>query len=124
MAIRVLIGEDAAGFAVLARAWLEEDPQLEVVAVANTAADAIEAAGRLTPDVILLDRTLPDAVDVDAVVHALRGVTPDSAIVLMSSMPADVLAHDAQRVGAQASIPKTAQAHELREAVRNAGRPR
>jgi DNA-binding NarL/FixJ family response regulator len=119
--ITVLICEDAPGFAVLARSWLDEDPQLDVVGVVHTAADAVAAAQRLTPAVILLDRTLPDGPSVDAVVDRLRAVTPASEIVLMSSLPADQLARDAERVGATASIPKMAQAHELRDVVRGAG---
>jgi DNA-binding NarL/FixJ family response regulator len=123
MAIRVLICEDAAGFALLARAWLDEDPQITVVGVAGTAAAAIADAQRLVPDVILLDRTLPDAVAVDEVVAGLRDATPASAIVLMSSLPADQLAGDARRVGAQASVPKTARAQELRAAIHRVVQP-
>ncbi len=121
MAIRVLICEDAPGFSVLARTWLDEDPELDVVGIASTAQDAVDATRRLDPNVILLDRTLPDAVDVDEVVRRLRTAAPTTSIVLMSSLPPDQLASDAKRVGACASVPKTARADELREVVRTAG---
>jgi DNA-binding NarL/FixJ family response regulator len=117
MAIRVLICEDAPGFALLARSWLDEDPQLTVVGLAQTAAEAVGDAQQLAPDIVLLDRTLPDAAGVDEVVARLRDASPASAIVLMSSLPADQLACDAARVGAQASVPKTALAQELRDVI-------
>jgi DNA-binding NarL/FixJ family response regulator len=119
---RVLICEDAPGFSVLARAWLNEDQGLDVVGTAQTAAEAVALAGELRPDVVLLDRTLPDASDALDVVAQLRGASPGVAIVLMSSMPADQLAAEAKRVGAQAWVPKAARAEDLREAVHRAFR--
>jgi len=119
----VLICEDAPGFAVLASAWLNDDPLLEVAGVAHTGVDAVAQARALHPDVILLDRTLPDAPDVAALVAALRDSAPSGAIVLMSSMAPDDLAAEALRLGAEASVSKMTQAHELCAVVRAAASP-
>jgi DNA-binding NarL/FixJ family response regulator len=116
----VLICDDAVGFSVMARAWLSAEPDLEVVGIAHTAAEAVEMAERQRPTVIVLDRILPDVGGVDEVVADLRRCAPGSAIVLTSSLPEAHLARDAQRVGADAAFPKAASSQALIAAVAEA----
>ncbi len=116
----VLICDDAVGFSVLARAWLNADPELTVVGIVHTAAEALSEAERQQPSIIVLDRMLPDVDGVDGVVEDLRGRSPDSAIVLTSSLPEALLMADAERVGADATFPKSAPGAELLAAVADA----
>jgi DNA-binding NarL/FixJ family response regulator len=60
---------------------------------------------------------LPDVDGVDTVVEDLRNRSPDSAIVLTSSLPEALLVADAERVGADATFPKAAPAAGLLAAV-------
>jgi DNA-binding NarL/FixJ family response regulator len=113
----ILICDDAVGFAVLARAWLNADPELTVVGIAHTAAEALSEAELHQPSIIVLDRMLPDVDGVDTVVEDLRNRSPDSAIVLTSSLPEALLVADAERVGADATFPKAAPAAGLLAAV-------
>jgi DNA-binding NarL/FixJ family response regulator len=77
----VLIVDDHAGFRASARALLEADG-FDVVGEAANAAEALRAAARLRPRVVLLDIQLPD-VDGIAVARLLAGT--GSAVVLISS---------------------------------------
>jgi len=77
--LTVLIVDDHSGFRSFARAVLEAEG-FEVVGEADDAASAIAAAGRLRPQVVLLDIQLPD-IDGFEVAERLSG-EPHSPAVL------------------------------------------
>ncbi len=85
--IRVLIVDDHATFRADARSLLEAGGYV-VTGEAQDAAEAVCAARRLCPDVILLDVQLPDR-DGFKVVDDLACQSPASMIVLISSRRAD-----------------------------------
>src|SRR3954447_8692242 len=80
MAATVLIVDDHAGFRLSARRILEADGY-EVVGEARDGRQAIEAARRLRPKIVLLDVNLPD-VDGFEVARELSAHSPSPAIVL------------------------------------------
>jgi len=82
----VLIVDDHASFRGLAKRLLTSGG-FEVVGEAADAAEAIAAAGQLTPDVVLLDIQLPD-MDGFGVAAALAGQHQPPAVVLVSSRSA------------------------------------
>jgi DNA-binding NarL/FixJ family response regulator len=97
----VLIVDDHAGFRRAARALLEAEGYAVVDEVA-TGREALEAALRLHPDLVLLDVGLPD-VDGLEVCRRLQG--RGSMIVLTSSRDASDYP-SVDRVGARGFIPK------------------
>jgi DNA-binding NarL/FixJ family response regulator len=97
----VLIVDDHAGFRRAARALLEAEG-FEVVAESATGAEALEAAGRLRPELVLLDVGLPD-LDGLEVARRLMGTGP--VVVLTSSRDATDYP-SADRVGARGFIAK------------------
>jgi DNA-binding NarL/FixJ family response regulator len=70
-------------FRELLGAMLEAEDLLEVVAVAGSAREGIEACERLRPDILLLDLALPDRNGV-AVAHALAECHPAARTVIVS----------------------------------------
>ena len=81
----LLIVDDHAGFRSSARALLEADGRLVVVGEAGTGTEAITAAHRLQPDIVLLDIALPD-IDGFAVCESIMtGETLHPIVVLTSS---------------------------------------
>jgi DNA-binding NarL/FixJ family response regulator len=81
----MLIVDDHAGFRSSARALLEADGRLVVVGEAGTGTEAIAAAHRLRPDIVLLDIALPD-IDGFAVCESIMsGETAHPIVVLTSS---------------------------------------
>jgi DNA-binding NarL/FixJ family response regulator len=97
----VLIVDDHAGFRRAARALLEAEGYV-VVAESATGGEALEAAGRLHPQVVLLDVGLPD-LDGLEVCRRLQG--SGSVIVLTSSRDASDYP-SVHHVGARGFIPK------------------
>ncbi len=83
MSSSVLIVDDHKGFRVWARAFLEAQGY-RVVGEAADGAEALSAAGRLRPDVVLLDVHLPD-LDGFEVARRVAEVPEAPAVVLVSS---------------------------------------
>ncbi|MEA2717873.1 MAG: hypothetical protein QOI99_2190 [Actinomycetota bacterium] len=82
--MRLLVVDDDADYRLLVSMALVGCPDVELVGEVATADDAIEAAGRLQPDLVLLDLLLPDLVanrGGTAVVGGLREVSPGAAVV-------------------------------------------
>jgi DNA-binding NarL/FixJ family response regulator len=79
----VLLVDDHQGFRLEAGRLLR-DAGFDVVGEAEDAADALRAATRLTPDLILLDIALPDGSGLD-LVAPLRVAAPTARVVLISS---------------------------------------
>ncbi|WP_312869082.1 response regulator transcription factor [Amycolatopsis pithecellobii] len=65
--IRLLLVEDHAQVAMALDAAFETVPDIELVARAKGISDAVPAAGEHQPDVVLLDRRLPDGDGIDAI---------------------------------------------------------
>ena len=86
MAATVLIVDDHPSFRQSARALLESDGW-EVVGEAADGRSALDAAGELGPDLVLLDVQLPD-LDGFEVAHRLRSNAPAPSVVMTSSRDA------------------------------------
>lgn len=86
MGLSVLIVDDHAAFRSFARALLESEG-FDVVCEAADAASALEAAGRLRPEVVLLDVQLPD-VDGFTLAELLSEQADPPQVVLVSSRDA------------------------------------
>jgi DNA-binding NarL/FixJ family response regulator len=104
MARTVLIVDDHAPFRAVARALL----QLEGFAVVGEAADALsalEAVGRLRPDVVVLDIQLPD-LDGFEVARRLAQAGDPPVIVLVSSRDSSAYRRRLADSPARGFIPK------------------
>ena len=84
--IKLLLVEDHDVVRAGIRMILERKGDIEVVGEAGTLAAAITEAGRLKPDVILMDVRLPDGSGVDICRH-LQVVSPGSRVIFLTSFP-------------------------------------
>src|SRR5919108_488440 len=100
----VLIVDDHGGFRKRARRLLEAEG-FTVVGEAADGAAAIEAAGRLAPDVVLLDLQLPDASGF-AVSASLTGTPSAPVVVITSTRDSDDFGALARSSGARGFIGK------------------
>ncbi|MEA2422706.1 MAG: hypothetical protein QOF55_1805 [Thermoleophilaceae bacterium] len=88
MAATVLIVDDHAGFRLSARRLLESDG-FRVVGEAAGAREAVEAAGRLRPEIVLLDVYLPDGSGFDVATDLARLPHPPAVVLTSSHDPED-----------------------------------
>jgi DNA-binding NarL/FixJ family response regulator len=116
--LRVFIADDSLGFGTLAAAWLEAHDDIEVVGAVRSADEAIAALGGARPDVVILDRLLPQPEHSQEVLTHVRAALPDAAVLLISGMPDEDLAEEARVVGADGHVSKAANAEALADAVR------
>lgn len=100
----VLIVDDHQGFRATAR-MLMEFGGWRVVGEAGSAAEAVDAARALCPQVVLLDVNLPDG-DGFAVARCICTAPDPPAVVLVSSRDDAGYATLAEGSGAQGFIPK------------------
>jgi DNA-binding NarL/FixJ family response regulator len=98
------------------RSLLEDDPDLQVVGEATTAAEArvrIPVAGA---DVVVLDVRLPDA-DAVELCRELRSTDPRLVCLLLTAAPPEDALYDAVLAGAAGYVSQQARGRELLEAV-------
>jgi DNA-binding NarL/FixJ family response regulator len=116
--LRVYIADDSLGFGTLASAWLEAHDDIAVAGAARSASEAIDAIGVEKPDVVILDRLLPQPEHSEAVLRFVREALPGTAVLLVSGMPDEDLAGVAAQAGADGHVSKAANAEALADAVR------
>src|SRR3712207_2468096 len=114
---RMLVCEDAIGYRMLIRRWLE-DAGVDVVDEATTWTEAERLATELQPDAVIADLWMP-TLDVDAL-QRMRAAVPAAAIVSLSGLSAE----EAERlVGGTGAIdlflPKRQPPAEILEALRS-----
>ena len=108
--------DDVAAFRALMRYVLQEDPQIEVVGEAGDGIAAVEAAGALQPDVVLLDVSMPLLDGIDAIPAVLERA-PGTRVVALSGFGADRMAEAALAEGAVAYLEKSDDVQAVRDAV-------
>jgi DNA-binding NarL/FixJ family response regulator len=116
--LRVFIADDSLGFGTLAAAWLESYDDMDVVGTARSAPEAIAALTAAAPDVVILDRLLPQPEHSEEVLAHVRAELPAAAVLLVSGMPDEDLAGEARAAGADGHVSKAANADALAAAVR------
>ncbi|HET7754021.1 MAG TPA: response regulator transcription factor [Anaeromyxobacteraceae bacterium] len=103
--MRILIVDDHALFRVGIRQILEREPDFEVVAEADDARTALDAAFATNPDVILMDLSLPAPGGIETTQRVKREL-PASAIVVLSTDEDEDALFEAIKAGAAAFILK------------------
>lgn len=94
-----------------------ETAGVTVVGEATTGGEAAALAGKLKPDVVVIDLNMPDLTDA----AALRGVvtaSPDARVVVLSSSAEETEVLEALQTGVCGYILKSAQTEELVRSIR------
>jgi DNA-binding NarL/FixJ family response regulator len=119
MPIRILLVDDHSVVRQGLRMFLALDPELEVVGEAADGAEALKAARRLQPDVVLMDLLMP-VMDGITAIGALRRELPDIEIIALTSVLEDASVIGAVRAGAIGYLLKDTRADELCRAIKAA----
>ena len=90
---------------------------MQVVAQASNAREAIQRFGEHKPDVTLMDLRLPDMSGIDAI-HAIRAKFPDARIIVLTTFEWDTEVHRALSAGARSYVLKSMPPKDLTETIR------
>ncbi|MEI6217877.1 MAG: response regulator transcription factor [bacterium] len=115
---RILIVDDHTLLRAGLRALLVQDPGLEVVGEAENGRDAIRAVGQLTPDLVLMDLTMPGMNGIEAMTEIKRRY-PEVRVLVMTLHAAEDYIHASLKAGADGYILKDATQDEFRIAMRS-----
>ncbi len=118
---RILLVDDHAIVRLGLMTLLNDQPDMQVIAEASTAAEAVRAVEKFQPDVVLMDIRLPG----EGGIEATRQVTarfPNSKVVMLTSFADDDLVIRAISAGAVGYVLKQVGNEELLRAIQAAAR--
>jgi two-component system response regulator DevR len=98
------------------RTLLERRPGFSIVGEAGTVDEALEAARRLTPDVIVMDIRLPDGNGVEAT-REIRDQLPGTKVIMLTSYADDEAIYGSIMAGASGYLLKQTRGQNLAEAI-------
>ena len=116
MSIRVLIADDQSLVRAGFRLVLENHPDIEVLGEASNGHEAIHSAGRLAPDVVLMDIHMPE---LDGIA-ATREITAryDARVLVLTTYDLDEYVYDALQAGASGFLLKDTPPEQLADGIR------
>ena len=108
MSVRVVIADDQAVVRSGLRRIMESDPGLEVVGEAVDGESAVGAAGRLAPDVLLMDIRMPRLDGLAATRRIMAEVADPPRVLVLTTFGLDEYVYEALRAGASGFLLKDA----------------
>ena len=118
--LRILIADDHPLFRKGMRTLLTATTDTEVVGEATTGQEAIELAGNLQPDVVLMDLQMPGINGIEAT-RQIVNASPHIRILVVTLFEDDASVFTALRAGARGYILKDAKEEEMIRAIRAVG---
>ncbi|GAA1970635.1 response regulator transcription factor [Amycolatopsis minnesotensis] len=115
--IRVVLVEDHDMVAEAIALALADVGDIEILARASSVADALDAVGRMRPDVVVLDRRLPDGDGIDAIPE-LHAVAPGVRVLILTGDATPAVATRVVEAGGAGLLMKAARLADLAVAVR------
>ena len=112
----VLIADDQELVRVGLRKILENDPQTTVAGEANNGEDAVRAATRLRPDVVLMDIRMPVLDGIEAT-RRIVNAQPGTRVLILTTFGLDSYVYDALHAGASGFMLKDAPPEEIAAAI-------
>jgi len=119
MKIKLLLVDDHAVVRLGLRMLLEGEDDIEIVGEAETAAEALQKASELLPNVVLMDIGLPDISGIEAA-RTLKLTCPSCEVVALTIHEDKEYFFKMLEAGASGYVPKRAAPDELLTAIRAA----
>jgi NarL family two-component system response regulator LiaR len=119
--ITVLVADDHPVVRQGLRTFLELQDDLEVAGEAASGAEAVALAGRLRPDVVLLDLVMPGMEGTEAI-SDIRAASPSTRVLVLTTFSDDEKVLRSIKAGAAGYLLKDVRPADLVEAVRTVHR--
>jgi len=115
--IRVLLVDDHAGMREALRTFINAEPDLTVVAEAASGHSALNAFRRTTPDVVLMDGSMPGKNGIE-VTYELKQLEPAVRIIGLTLYESSTYLEDMIAAGAKGYVSKTGAPTNVTDAIR------
>lgn len=116
--IRVLLAEDHEIVRQGLKALLESEGDIEVAGEARTGRDAVQLAEELSPDVAVMDISMPMLNGIEAT-RRIKELRPDCKVIVLSAHGDDAFKTQMIEVGASAYLIKDSSSETLAKTVRD-----
>lgn len=103
--VRIVVAEDHPEYREMVCEQLRVASNLDVIADARDGWEAINAVGRLKPDVLTLDLDLPGMAGLD-VLRVTRWYSPETKVIILSGHDEEAVIEEALKQGARGYIVK------------------
>src|SRR5512139_1869905 len=117
--IKLLLVDDHQVVRTGLRMLLEGQPDMKIVGEADSGIQALEKARELSPDVVVMDITLPDISGIEAT-RRLKEAYPDMAVVALTIHEDEQYFFEMLQAGASGYVPKRAAPEDLITSIRAA----
>lgn len=118
--LRVILADDHPMFREGMAVALSSAPGLEVIAEAANGEEAVAAASRLQPDVVVMDVNMPGLNGIEAT-RRIVGESPHIGVLVLTMFDEDESVFQAMRAGARGYLLKGADREDVLRAVRAVG---
>jgi DNA-binding NarL/FixJ family response regulator len=115
--LRILLADDHAVVRQGFRRILEAQTDMEIIGEAGNGREAVELAGRLTPDLVVMDVAMPELNGIEAT-RRMKEESPRTRVLALSMHKDAVYVREILRAGAQGYLLKDAIDADLVAAVR------
>lgn len=115
--IRILLADDHTLMRRGLRALLADEPDMDVVAEAQTGREAVKLAAEHRPEIVIMDIAMPDLNGIEAARKILQD-SPGVKVMALSMHPEGRIVSEMLRTGASGYIVKNCALEELVQAVR------
>jgi DNA-binding NarL/FixJ family response regulator len=119
MNTRVMIVDDHKMFRDGLRGLINAEPGMEVVGEAVDGREAIEIARKVSPDVVVMDISMPGMNGIEAMRHVINN-SPKVKVIMLSMYSSGPLVQSVLAAGATAYVMKGSDFAELSAAIRRA----
>ncbi len=116
--IKILLADDHEMVRIGVSAYLQAQPDMEVIAEAANGEEAVQLALKHRPDIILMDMVMPILSGAEAT-KAIVNEWPDAKIMIVTSFMDDDKVYPALEAGAISYLLKTTNAKQIADAIRS-----
>jgi DNA-binding NarL/FixJ family response regulator len=110
--LRILLVDDHEGIRRGIRRLLSSRPDWQVCGEAANGREGIKKATELTPDLILMDISMPEMGGLEATIH-IRKILPGTRVIMVSQIDPKIALHQTQSIGAAGFVAKTELSRDL-----------